>query len=202
MEFAWKAVEVNAKFSTQHMTICHSFPTQLGFYSCSSSIMAKTATKEFQSLNFQQHTYRKFFDLKINMYGLYASQFHQHQPLLEEFWANLQDQFEVRKRGYERLTIPQMRDFQVKTDILKDTIDDGITLNPKYDMDKVATKDLEPINWVEKEETKIRKISQGVVNISLKWIELRLKQPRVQVSKKRGSSIEPTLSKEIKNTKD
>lgn len=91
-----------------------------------------------------------------------------------------------------------MRDFDVKTGIPKGTIDDGIIVDPWNDMDKVATKSLEPINWEKKEETKIRKVSQGVVNRSLKWIELHLKKPRVGVSKKIGSSSEPTSSAETK----
>lgn len=94
-----------------------------------------------------------------------------------------------------------MKDFEVKMDIPKGTIDDGITLDPGYEMDKFATKDLEPINWMEKEETKIYKISWVVVDRSVKWIELWLKKPRVKDSKKRGSSSEPTSSMEKKQYK-
>lgn len=110
-------------------------------------------------MNFKLHTSRKEFDRKGKMNNLYASQFLLNQPLLEEFWLNLEDQCQVRRRGYERLTIHQMKDFGVKEEIPEDTSNDGITLDPCYEMDRVATKDLEPINWMEKDETNIHNIS-------------------------------------------
>lgn len=92
-------------------------------------------------------------------------------------------------------------DFEVKGDIPKVTTDDGITLDPSYEMDKVAPKDLEPINWMEKEETNIHKVSQLAVDRILKWLSLRLKQPRVKASRKKDSRSEPASSIETRQYK-
>jgi hypothetical protein len=107
----------------------------LVFYSFQSFGVAKTTTEEFQTLNFITHTSRMNFDPKGKINNLYASQLPLHSPLLEYLWDNLQDDFEVRKRGYERLKIPQMKDFGVITDVPKEVTDDGITLDPCYKID-------------------------------------------------------------------
>jgi hypothetical protein len=89
----------------------------------------------------------------------------------------LQDQFKIRRKGYERLTNPQMRNFGIKYGIPKVMSDDGLVFDPQYEMDKVATKDLDPINWMEKEEMNIKKISKVVINRNLNCIGLHLNQP-------------------------
>jgi hypothetical protein len=42
-----------------------------------------------------------------------------------------------------------MKYFGIISDIPKDITDDRITLDFRYEVDQVATKDLEPINWME-----------------------------------------------------
>lgn len=36
-----------------------------------------------------------------------------HKSTLEDFWANLQDSFEVREKNYCRLLAPQIRNFEL-----------------------------------------------------------------------------------------
>lgn len=55
-----------------------------------------------------------------------------HKTKLEDFRANLQDSFEVREKNYNRLSIPQIRDFEIKTNLPKDLRNDGDLLDPTY----------------------------------------------------------------------
>lgn len=42
-----------------------------------------------------------------------------HKSRLKDFWANLQDSFEVRENKFNRLSVPQIRKFEIETSLPK-----------------------------------------------------------------------------------
>lgn len=51
---------------------------------------------------------------------------------MEDFWANLQDSFKVKEKSYSQLTVPQIRDFEIETNLPKELRDDGELLDHTY----------------------------------------------------------------------
>lgn len=84
-------------------------------------------------------------------------------PALEDFWACMEDNFEARRRGFFRLTVPQIKDFKVETNIPNELKDDGVIHNPTYDETMVDKNPLSPIKWFEKEEIDIDIVTEKVV---------------------------------------
>ncbi|XP_059071458.1 uncharacterized protein LOC131866671 [Cryptomeria japonica] len=81
---------------------------------------------------------------------------------MEDFWANLQDSFEEREKYYHRLTIPQIRDFGIETNIPKQLHDDGILLDLVYNETEIDKRPLPPIKWSQQEVVDIDTISQAM----------------------------------------
>lgn len=87
-----------------------------------------------------------------------------YKPRLEEFWANFQDNFEVRENNYYRLLVPQIRDFEIETNLPKELSDDGELLDFVYKEQEIDKKPLSPIRWSTHEDTDIEQITQTVIN--------------------------------------
>lgn len=66
---------------------------------------------------------------------------------LEDFWANLQDSFEVREKNYCRVLVPQIRIFEIETNLPKELRDDGELLDFVYREKEIDKKPLSPIRW-------------------------------------------------------
>lgn len=87
-----------------------------------------------------------------------------HKPRLEDFWANLQDNFEVREKNYYRLSVPQIRDFEIETNLPKELTDDGELLDSMYKEQEIDKKPLSPIRWSAQEDMDIDRVTQVVIN--------------------------------------
>lgn len=84
------------------------------------------ADQELQDLNLKEFDYaREYYDPYRELKQAMPKPYEGHKPKLEDFWANLQDSFEVRENNYYGLLVPQIRDFEIKTNLPKDLRDDG-----------------------------------------------------------------------------
>lgn len=83
--------------------------------------------------------------------------------MLEDLWAGMQDSFEDRKRGFHRLTVTQVKEFWVETNIPNKLRDDGEILDPTYDETMIDKRPLYPMRWLEQENVDIDNVSKKVV---------------------------------------
>lgn len=88
-----------------------------------------------------------------------------HEKSLEDFWVGMQDNFEVRKIKFCRLTVFQMRGFGIKEDIPKEFCS-GIILDPIYDTQKIDQRPLSLIIWSKPKGTKINNVTVEVAHKS------------------------------------
>lgn len=79
-----------------------------------------------KKLNYAIPRYDPFGKFKVIMLVSYEG----HIPVLEDFWVGIQDSLESRQRGFYRLTMVQMKEFDIEDDITKDFKDDGELLDP------------------------------------------------------------------------
>lgn len=185
MEFIYQAIAVNLKFSNKRKTGCHKFTMKLDEYSCAHNVETKVICDELIHLKLGLYTSRKHFDPKHKMQALLPTIFYKHFNLLEDFWMDLQDDYDLRRRNYERFPIPLMVKYGIKEDILETLLDDGVTLDPQYDVEKVGTKDLDLVVWNAEESIDIKKFARPVLDRSIQWVVMRIKEPKAQTSKKR-----------------
>lgn len=69
--------------------------------------------QELQDLNLKEFNYaREYYDPYGKMKQIIPKAYEGYRPRLEDFWANLQDSFEVREKNYSRLLVPQIRNFE------------------------------------------------------------------------------------------
>lgn len=98
-----------------------------------------------------------------------------HQPTLEDFWANLQDRFEGREKYYHRLTVPQIRDFGIETNLPQKLHDNGVLLDLVYKEMGIDKRSLPPIRWSQQDVVDIDTISLLVIDRTKKWLSVRIK---------------------------
>lgn len=96
-----------------------------------------------------------------------------HKSRLEDFWANLQDSFEVREKRYSWLSVPRIRNFEIETNLPKELRDDGDLLDPTYEQE--IDKPLSPIRWSGHEEVDIDRVTQTVIDKTRQWLSLRVR---------------------------
>lgn len=111
-----------------------------------------------------------------------------HKPRLEEFWANLQYNFEVRENNYYRLSVPQIRDFEIETNLPKELRDDGELLDSIYKEQEIDKKPLSPIRWSAHEDIDIDQITQMVINRTRQWLGLRVRPSASKGKQKESTS--------------
>lgn len=104
IEFVRQMIEVHLNFLGKHK-VGLKYPFQLGYYSCPSIIASSTATKELQALNLKKKNLRENFDRKGKTKALGASIFLFYKPNIKYVWVDIQDEFEVRMRSYNKLAI-------------------------------------------------------------------------------------------------
>lgn len=78
-----------------------------------------------------------------------------------------------------------MIEYGVKQDIPNTLSDDGVVLDPEYEAENIGTKILDPINWDEEEFINIKQLPRIVMDRSIQWVVMRIKEPKAQSSKKR-----------------
>lgn len=98
MEFIYQALVVNFEFGNKHKTGCHKFPMRLGVFSYPHIQEAKVICDELVYLKLGLYTARKYYDPKHKMRALLPSVFDKHFNLLEDFWEDLQDEYDLRKK--------------------------------------------------------------------------------------------------------
>lgn len=114
-----------------------------------------------------------------------------HRTRLEDFWANLQDNFEVREKNYTRLFVPQIRDFEIETNLPKDLRDDGDLLNAAYKGLEIDKKPPSLIRWSANEDLNIEKVSQVVINRTKQWLSQRVRLSASKAKQKESTSRVP-----------
>lgn len=154
LEYARKMVHLQKFLSSRHKTRVtgEEFSLNLSFFSCQKTHVEKAVEKELQDLQLKPFNYaRQCYDPYNKLKGLIPKVYEGHQLALEDFWANLQDSFEVREKYYHYLIVPQIRNFGIETKIPKKLYDDGILLDPMYKETGIDKRPLPPIRWSQQE---------------------------------------------------
>lgn len=113
------------------------------------------------------YTARKYYDPKHKMRALFPSVFEKHFNILVDFLEDLQDEYDLRKKNYERISIPLMIEFGIKEDIPDTLSNDGIVLDPRYDANNIGTKDLDLVDWSADDTIDIMQIGRPVLDRSI-----------------------------------
>lgn len=97
-----------------------------------------------------------------------------HKSALEDFWANLQDNFEVREKGYYNLSVSQIKKFKIETNIPKDLWNDGELLDPIFKEKEIDQIPLTPIRWSNQEDLDIETVTSKVLQRTRQCLSLRI----------------------------
>lgn len=92
-----------------------------------------------------------------------------HIPYLEDFWANCQTKFEVRKNLWSRLTLLQIKDFNLPFDISGVIEEDEEVVDLVY-IEKVEAYPLLEIDWLMPEEDDLHMRTSPVLAQTEKWL--------------------------------
>ncbi|KAH9329023.1 hypothetical protein KI387_001131 [Taxus chinensis] len=130
MELCRQLVEMHDLQSKRHKST-GSFPITVGYYSCQSIHKARGIKAEM----FSEYEH-EFFPARLNFdpYGVAKktiSQEYSHVPSLEDFWMKCRNEYEVRKKDFNRLSVQQVFDYGLAR-IPADLTDDGPVLLDTY----------------------------------------------------------------------
>lgn len=187
LEYVRQLVGLQSLLSSKHKAGID-FSVSIGYFACSKIQVAKLAEQELQDLNFKEYDpAREFYDPYGKLKQAMTKAYEGHRPSLEDFWANLQDNFEVREKRYNRLSMPQVRDFIIDSNLLKDLRDDGDLLDLAYRELGIDKRPLSPIKWSTSEDTNMGKVSQVVISRTKQWLRQRVR-PSVSKAKQKEST--------------
>lgn len=94
------------------------FPIELGRYRCKTIQDTLALKHELSSMNLEAYTFCLDFDDKDFAHPLFELRLEfSHVPQLEDFWANCDADYEVRKRWWSRLTLKQIKEFKLQMNV-------------------------------------------------------------------------------------
>lgn len=87
--------------------------------------------------------------------------------------------------------MPQIRDFEIETNLPKELRDDGELLDYVYKEQEIDKKPLCPIRWSAHEDTNTDQIAQMVINRTRQWLGLRVRPSASKGKQKESTSSVP-----------
>jgi len=88
--------------------------------------------------------------------------------MVEDVWADLRTQEEIKKLDYYRLTLSQIEDLKL-VDIPEGMADDENIVSPRYVRENVSGSPLPVVLWSKKELTSIRKRFEPILANTNVW---------------------------------
>lgn len=125
------------------------------------------------------YTHRDNFDPYDNIKNAVKKKY-KHIWQLEDFWMNVQDDFEVKKKMHSKLPLDFIRKCKAFS-VVDQAQDSGKYLQPAYEKEEKSIK----INWSEAEDTYLKDLMKQVLAYTCKWIEVqhnKLKEQNVQLT--------------------
>lgn len=194
LEYARQLASLQALLTLNHKTRI-TLLVSLEHYTCPNIQVTKAAEQELEDLSLKEFDYaREWYDPYRKLKQMMPKLYEGHKSTLEDFWANLQDSFKVREKGYYRLSVPQIIDFEIKMNILKELRDDGELLYPELKEKGIFQKPLTPIRWSNQEELDIEIVTAKVLERTKQWLSLRIR-PSVAKGNKKGKATNDPQAK-------
>lgn len=109
------------------------FSVSISYFSCSKIQVAKTEEQEWKDLNLKEFSYaREYYNPYAKVKKIMWKAYEGHKSRLDDFWANLQENFKVKEKRYSRFSVLQIRNFEIEINLPKDLRDDYDFLDPIY----------------------------------------------------------------------
>lgn len=90
--------------------------------------------------------------------------------------------------------MPQIKKFEIETNIPKELSDDGELLDPTFKEKGIHKRSLTPIRWSNQEELNIDTIIVKVLERTMQWLSLRIRSSAAK-EKRKGKAIDNPQTK-------
>lgn len=201
IEICRQLAEVDKNYKTQK-GFGYTFLVELGHYKYKTIQDDLKLKTEIKSMDLLTYSARPNFDsqeFSLRYSELGSSTL--HVPHLEDFWANCQDDFEVRKRLWSRLSLVKIKDFNLPLDTSGYVIEEEgkklltqLTLSKTY-IEQVEAYPLLEIAWTIPKEDDLHTRTLPILTRTIIWI-IRKKHSKLVargVQKVHASSNSPLV---------